>query len=880
MNPQDEQEVEENSSYASVIPDKFGKAAEQADEERGEDVEIDEEDADIIELEDGSAVVVTGTEKPDSENTFYTNLAEKVLDTGAMNVLGGELCELIKRDKESREERDKQYAEGIKRTGLGGESPGGADFEGASRAVHPILAEGCVDFASRAIKEIFPAKGPVRTNVLVAKDDEAIAKANRKEKYLNWQLMYQVPEYRDESEQMLTQMPLGGSQFKKWWFDAAAKRPMCEFVPVDDVYLPYAATSFYTARRATIYQRIVRSVFQARVNSGFYTITNSAQEADPGSLDAEQSASSEASERIEGKEEQTYDDDGLRGIFECYVYLDLPDDPKSEEGKELPYIVHLDAATETVLAVYRNWEEDDDLHLKLDWVVEYKFIPWRGAYGIGLLHLIGSLSAALTGAVRSLLDSALINNFPGLLKLKGSGINAQTTTVDACTITDIESNGASDDIRKLIMAAPYNPPSPVLMTLVQMLTDYAKGVVNTAEERIADAGANMPVGTALALIEQGSITFSAIHSRLHASQAVELRILCRLNASYVNEDAQRKQFGVVLVTCKDFEKTDDIIPVSDPNIFSDAQRFAQLQSVMQLAEKYPQFYDMEELNAIALELLKFPNAERVLQKSPTPFHANAVAENVACASGATLLAAPDDEHLAHLVTHLQFATAPITGALLPPTGLTGMGEHVRQHLLFYYAHTARDVAQEEAHSDLTKLITDGDNHTQVDAALATASEQIITQMTTSLQTVTKMYSTFQQKLQQAQQAQQSQRMAMDPTMAQVQAALKETERRAARDAEDTKLAAAKFQDQQMVEHQSLIAEIVKTQDTFKAELLTLITPMLGPQLALAQLAQQPDATQQALPPHPAAPPMPAALPAAQPPTPMPPPQGAQLTAGV
>jgi hypothetical protein len=869
MSKEDKDKFAAEAAYGEVIPNKFEEAAEEADEASAEDVEVENLDENIIELEDGSAVVILDDEDdgPQSEK-FYENLAAKLIPKEELSVMASELYELVKRDAESRSDRDKQYAEGIKRTGMGGEAPGGADFEGASKVVHPVLAEGCVDFASRTIKEIFPARGPVRTNIVVS-GDEAIAKATRKEKYLNWQLTTQIAEYRDESEQMLTQLPLGGSQYKKWWFDKSLGRPTVEFIPVDNVYLPYAAISFYTARRATIYQQIVRGTFEERVASGFYHISQEGQRSDPSQFTLQQTDSERATDRIEGKEMQAYDEDGLRGIYEIYVYLDIPEDPLNKDEKELPYVVHMDVSTESILGVYRNWEEKDERQRKLDWVVEYKFIPWRGAYGIGLMHLIGSLAVALTGAIRSLMDSALINNFPGLVKLKGSGLNAQNVEVEACSITDVESNGATDDIRKLIMAMPFNPPSAVLMQLVDKLTEYAKGVVNTAEERIADAGANMPVGTALALIEQGSITFSAIHSRMHAAQARELRILCRINATYVDEKEQEEEFGAVLVTREDFEKSDDIIPVSDPNIFSDAQRFAQLQAILQIAEKYPQFFDMSEIVDIALELLKFPDPDRIRQKQPVPFHANAVAENVAVSSGAMLLADPKDDHIGHLVNHLQFATNPLMGSLMSPTAVMQLGEHIKQHMLFYYAQQARAIAEETIDGEIGTLIKEGD-HAEVDKTLATTSEQVLNAIGESLKEVLTLYAAFQKKQGEMQKMQEQSMLAKDPVMAQVAAANRETDRRAAEDAAKNKLEALKFEEQKQSSTREFMAELMRSQEAFKSDMIKLITPLLGPMPAIQALQAQ----EQPAPPMPQAP-MPGAGQQVPPGTPQPPPMQVQ-----
>ena len=309
---------------------------------------------------------------------------------------------------------------------------------------------------------------------------------------MNWQLSNQIEEYRSEKEILLTQLPLGGSQFEKYYHDAKLGRIVMEFVPIDEVFLPYAASSFYTSPRVTHMQTLTRHTFESRIRSGFYVdIQNLITEPFP-----DQTASQTANNKIEGREESGYNEDGARVVYEtqCWQQIEDEDDPK-------PYIVHIDESTGKVLAIYRNWKEEDATFKKLDWWVENKFIPWRGAYGIGLLHLIGSLAGSATGALRALMDAAHINNAPTAIKLKGGRASGQNTNIEVTAVQEIDAPAGVDDIRKVIMPMPFNPPSPVLFQLLDWITNQAKGVVATAEEKIADASNTMPVGTALALIE-------------------------------------------------------------------------------------------------------------------------------------------------------------------------------------------------------------------------------------------------------------------------------------------------------------------------------------------------------------------------------------------
>lgn len=635
----------------------------------------------IQELPDGSAVVLETEEVGATEERGHYDNIVSTLSVYDRNSLVTELLDLIERDKEARKERDKQQEEGIRRTGLGDEAPGGASFAGASKVVHPMLAEGCIDFSARAMKELFPPSGPVKTKIVGKDDRKKLERAKRKREYLNWQLTTQIAEYRSEKEVMLTQLPLGGSQFEKYWFDPTLKRIRMEFVPVDDILLPYAASSFYSAQRVTHCQRITRSTFEERVESGFYELESSlVDEATP-----EKTSSAEATEKIEGKEDSPYNEDGLRLVYEVQCLKELEDDAK-------PYIIHIDSSLRQIVGVYRNWTADDESFKQRDWYSENKFIPWRGVYGLGLYHLIGSLAIASTGAIRALLDSAHINNAPTAVRLKSSGrVSGGNTEVAVTAVQEIDAPTGIDDIRKAMMPMPFNPPSPVLYQLLEWLTVQAKGVVATAEEKIADVSNTMPVGTALALIEQGSQVFSSIHARLHAAQKKSLDIICRLNREHPDlKEMQR--FGV---TPEDFAENDDIDPVSDPNIFSEAQRYAQMQAIMQLAQDPRVQYNIVEMHRRMLDLMRVEFADDILPKPPEPITADPVTENFAVvAQGIPLKASAEQDHIAHLSEHLRFILDPLFGAGTSIAGpqLQPILAHCQEHLMLTYLAAAKTAA--------------------------------------------------------------------------------------------------------------------------------------------------------------------------------------------
>lgn len=655
-----------------------------------EDNQLDDDPMEVIENEDGSATVNFDPEDDEEQETpdFGENLVGQI---EGLDALASELIDLIESDQKSNAERDKQYADGIKRTGLAMTDDKGAGFEGASTTVHPMLAKGCVDFASRAIKELFPAGGPCKTQIIGEANDAKLDKADRKKRYMNWQLTTQVAEQRAEFERLLSQVPLGGSQYKRWWWDDVLERPRTETVYVDDVFIPYSCADFYTAYRVTHRQWVSKNEFESRIDSGLYAdIINSSA---PNNADV--SESKKATDKIDGiVDDSAYNDEGQREIYLTYADLLLEGDTYAD-GRSVPYICHIDKDTRKMLGMYRNWAQEDERYAKKHWMVEYGFIPWRGAKSVGLYHLIGSLSTSGTGALRALLDSAFISNFPGGLKLKGGRTAGQSIQVNATELAEIDAPAGTDDIRKIVMPFPFNGPSNVLFTLLEWLTGQAEGVIATASEKIADAGANMPVGTALALIEHGSINFSAIHARAHHSLKRELEILHRLNAEHVEDDETIEELGELVVRREDFQGPMDVIPVSDPNIFSEAQRYAQAQAVMQLSERpdFARFFKADRLLQRVLRVLQIPWAEDIANLPKDPKRLGALEENYQCCAvePSPVKAYVEQDDVAHLEAHLHFMTSPMFGAnpLIAPLALPPLIVHCREHLMnFYRKHSA------------------------------------------------------------------------------------------------------------------------------------------------------------------------------------------------
>lgn len=659
----------------------------------GETVELPEENLEVEDTEDGGAIIRL-EDKVDSEQrrSHFANIVDEV-DQSALKEAVTDLLEKISRDKEAREKRDKLYEEGLRRTGLGDDAPGGAQFNGANKVVHPMLVEACVDFSARFMKEVFPPNGPVKSKIYGDADKSKVDKAQRKAAFMNWQTTEQMPEFRSELEQLSTQLPLGGGQYMKFMWSPQHHRPQAEFIPIDDVYLPFAATNFYTAERRTHVQYITEMEYRKRVKADMYRDVDIGVPDDP-----EFSKASIANDKIEGRKSTAYNEDGLRTVFEVYTYLDI-----EEEGELNPYILSIDKSSNKALGLYRNWEPDDENRKELDWIVEFPFVPWRGAYPIGLTHMIGGLSGAATGALRALLDSAHIQNIPTLLKLKG-GPNGQTVNLQPTEVVELDGGALVDDVRKLAMPMPFNQPSPVLFQLLGFLVDAGKGVVQTSFEKLSDQNPNQPVGTTMALIEQGMVVFSSIHSRLHASMAKCFKVLHRLNSAYMTEeDIEANEAGLEIEPA-DFDGPMDVLPVSDPAIFSDTQRFAQVQAIMQRSALLPQLYDPRKVEEMFLRTLKVPEDE-VLVSKPAEDDMDPVSENVAAAMGRPVYVLPKQDHMAHIMTHMAFLKSPIFGSnpAIIKTYLYPMAIHLRDHLLNYYlveAHTA--VEQAESRELITK----------------------------------------------------------------------------------------------------------------------------------------------------------------------------------
>lgn len=779
------------------------------DEEYGELIELPEEENDVEDTDDGGAIVRLDGEEEMRSDDFYANLAE-VMPDSELASLAARYVDLIGKDKEARKKRDEQYEDGIRRTGLGDDAPGGAQFEGASKVVHPMLTEACVDFASRAIKELFPPEGPVKDKLIGDVTVEKVKKAQRKTAFMNWQLTTQSTEFRAELEQLLTQVPLGGAQYLKTTWNEARNRPDFLFVAIDDMLLPFAATNFYSAQRKTHVQYLTQIDYERRVQSGMYRDVDIG----PAGQEPDFSAAEKANNKIEGRTESSYNEDGLRTVYEIYTLEDI-------EGEgALPYIISIDKVSNKVLSIYRNWDELDEAREELQWFVEFPFVPWRGAYPIGLPHMVGGLSAAATGALRALLDAAHVSNSQTMVKLKGGSRGGQSLEIQPTEVMEIEGGLQADDIRKVIMPLPYNPPNAVLFQLLGFLIDAGKGVIRTTLDDLTDSNPNTPVGTTLARMEQGMVVYSAIHARLHNSMARLLGILHRLNAMYLNDEEEQEEIGEEIASRADFEGPLDVVPVSDPNIFSEAQRFAQVQAVEQRAQAMPQLYNLRKVEERILDTLKIPNAKELLIPPMEPKEQNAVNENVAASLGRPILAFPEQDHIAHLKTHLAYMTSPAFGMnpLIAPTYLPVMLNHLKEHIALWYASSVFDISNDatggDIGADMKEMKGNTEDRKALDRLLAEASSM-------ALEYGSQVFQSLPPVIQQAQQIMQqlTPPQPMDPSQASMQMAQMQAQVQQQRLQIESQKAAqdAQIKQAEMQAHQAEIAMETQAKAAMEAE---------------------------------------------------------------
>jgi hypothetical protein len=614
----------------------------------------------------------------DIDNEFDSNLAEEISEK-ELKAKASSLVKIYEEDREARSDWEERYKAGLRTVDPDGgmsEEEDARASRGLSTVVHPMIAEAATQFNARAIAELYPSGGPVKSIIVGNPDEEVEEQARRVKDFMNYQITQEMPEYFPDLDKMLFQLPLVGHAFKKVWWDANMDRQCSKFVKAEDFVVAPESTDLYTSQRYTHLIRMPRNDFNKYVEAGWYLQSEySGDGIDP---------SGDTTEDIEGVDPYSNSDETMT-LLEMHVYDSFDGIDGAEDSKDdsnvvgMPYVITVDYDSEKVLSVRRNWDQEDEKMKRLDWFVSYPFLPGVGFYGFGLYHLIGGLGKAATGSLRALLDSAAFANMQGGFKLKGR-VTGGDLQINPGEFADLDAT--VDDVNKAIMPLPFKEPSGALFNLLGFITEAGQRFANTSDMNVGDVNPNAPVGTTVALIEQGSKSFSAIHKRLHYAQGQEFKLLAKLNAKYLPDQFEFAISGSSeMVYAADFDARIDVIPVSDPNIFSTAQRIAQAQSILQMANAAPQLHNIYEAYKRMYEAIRIPNIDQILIEPKDAVRLDPIDENMSVMYGKPIRAFPEQDHDSHIAVHMQFMQDPsLAGnpgaAAMQPLLIAHIAEHV------------------------------------------------------------------------------------------------------------------------------------------------------------------------------------------------------------
>lgn len=626
---------------------------------------------------DGMEITI-GKEDPEDEG-FSDNLAEYV-DDGALQSLASELCSDIDNDKMSRKDWEKAYTEGLKLLGLQIEERT-EPWNGACGVFHPMITEAVVRFQSETITETFPAQGPVRTKIIGKETPDIKEKAANVEHDMNFELTETMTEFRSEHERMLWSLPATGSAFKKVYFDPNLGRQVSIFIPAEDMLLPYGATDLDTCYRITHVMRKTKNEIVKLQQAGFYLDTD-LPDAPKDRTDIQRAKDKETGFNDMNDERYT--------VYECHVDLDLKgyedeDDDGEETGIMLPYVVTIIKGTNDVLSIRRNWNEDDNLHLKRQHFVHYQYIPGFGAYGFGLFHLIGGFAKSATSLMRQLVDAGTLANLPGGLKTRGLRIKGDDTPIAPGEFRDVDVG--SGTIRDNILPLPYKEPSSTLFQLMQTIVDEGRRFAATADMKVSDMSGNAPVGTTLALLERQLKVMTAVQARVHFALKQELKLLKNIIRDYTDPDyTYDPEYGSRKAKKADYDLV-DVIPVSDPNAATMSQRVIQYQAVIQMAQMAPDIYNLPELHRGMLGVLGIKNAEKLVPIEDDMRPTDPVQENQNALKGKPIKAFLHQNHDAHIQVHMMLVQDPLIQQFIGqnPQAAKIMGAttaHIAEHVGF------------------------------------------------------------------------------------------------------------------------------------------------------------------------------------------------------
>ena len=657
------------------------KAQTPTEEEFIEQVTISqpEEEVGFVMMEDGSAIPESELDVP-QEVSFYDNLAD-VMEEDELSKISNDLMAGVEKDKSSRSDWEKTYTDGLKYLGMRFDEERSEPFEGASGVIHPLLGEAVTSFQAQAYKELLPAGGPIKTQVLGNYDSDVEIQAQRVKEFMNYQIVHKMEEYDQELDQLLFYLPLAGSAFKKVYYDEALGRAVSKFVAPEDLIVPYYTTDLESCSRITNVVKMSENDVKKLQATGFYrkVEVKLGEDNQYGQVDEE-------IEKLTGMQ-QSYDDGEVAILYEIHANLDIPGfEDMGQDGEptgvKLPYIITIDSNSNEVLSIRRNFNEDDPLKNKVEYFVHFKFLPGLGFYGFGLTHMIGGLSKASTSIMRQLIDAGTLANLPAGFKTRGIRIRDEDTPLQPGEFRDVDAPGGS--LRESIQPLPFKEPSGTLLNLLGILVDSGKTFASIAEINTGQGNTQAPVGTTMALLERSTKVLSAIHKRLHNAQRKEFKLLSKVFQEYLpNEFPYMTPEGNQKVGAQDFNDRVDIVPVSNPDIFSTSQRIAMAQEMMQLVNSNPEIHGGDGIYESYRRMyaaIGVDNPDQLLVPPPNsdPLPIEAGMENNMLLMGQPAQAFPEQNHDAHIAIHMSlFNTPPVqSNAAIQAM----IHSHIMQHL--------------------------------------------------------------------------------------------------------------------------------------------------------------------------------------------------------
>ena len=669
-------------------------------EEVGQTIEFPEEQQEgtgpqVINEEDGGATLDFNPQMRAQEGSFEGNIAEW-LEDGVLDKISSDLRSNFEDDKNSRSDWEKAYTEGLDLLGFKYEERA-KPFTGATGVTHPLLAEAVTQFQAQSYKELLPPGGPVRTEILGDSTPEVEQQAERIKDFMNYQVTCIMQEFDPELDQMLFHLPLAGSAFKKIYYDAQLERAVSKFIPAEDLIVPYFVSDLESCMRITHVVKMKRNDLRKNQVSGFYRDV----ELQPSKVDI--SDSKDKQDNILGVEQVSFSEEEFN-LLEMHVDLDIPgfedkDETNNPTGIMLPYIVTIDEDSGKVLSIYRNWRQGDGSRKKKQYFTHYKFLPGLGFYGFGLIHMLGGLSRTATAALRQLIDAGTLSNLPAGFKARGLRIKDDDEALNPGEWRDVDAPGGN--LRESLMPLPYKEPSATLFQLLGFVTDAGRRFAGVTDMMMGEnAGSQQqPVGTTMAILERGMKVMSAIHKRLHYAQKIEFKLLAKVFSEYLPpEYPYMVANGNQMVKQTDFDDRVDVIPVSDPNIFSMAQRVTLAQTQLQLAQSNPEMHNLHEAYRRMYAALGVQNIEKVLPPPPQPQPTDPAIENAGTLNAQKPVAFPDQDHSAHIRAHRAFMSSVLVKT--NPAVMSLLQAHITEHV----GYMARAMVQEEMQPEMDQLM--------------------------------------------------------------------------------------------------------------------------------------------------------------------------------